>query len=52
MQVGGETLEAALEVMKRFGVVVMCGSISQYNTPAAERHGVKNLVRGMPFQPC
>lgn len=40
---GGETLEAALDLMNTFGRVVGCGSISGYDTPASERHGVKNL---------
>jgi NADPH-dependent curcumin reductase CurA len=41
--VGGPTLEAALEVMKDFGRVIACGAISQYDLPPAERYGVRNL---------
>ncbi|KAG9070235.1 hypothetical protein KI688_009569 [Linnemannia hyalina] len=39
--VGGETLEAALEVMKNHGRVIACGMISQYNTQ--EPYGIRNL---------
>ncbi|KAK7746032.1 hypothetical protein SLS53_002754 [Cytospora paraplurivora] len=43
--VGGETLDAALEAMNNKGRVVGCGMISQYNIKdASERYGVKNLV--------
>jgi NADPH-dependent curcumin reductase CurA len=41
--VGGEQLEAALEMMKNFGRIVACGMVSQYNLPEKERYGVKNL---------
>ncbi|EAQ92055.1 hypothetical protein CHGG_00290 [Chaetomium globosum CBS 148.51] len=41
--VGGEQLEAALDAMNDFGRIVACGMISQYNVPAEERYGVKNL---------
>ncbi|KAG0340022.1 hypothetical protein BG004_006580 [Podila humilis] len=40
--VGGETLEAALEVMNTHGRVVACGMISQYNTQTP--YGVRNLM--------
>ncbi|KAF9918194.1 hypothetical protein BX616_009998 [Lobosporangium transversale] len=39
--VGGETLEAALEVMNNHGRVIACGMISVYNTP--NPYGVRNL---------
>ncbi|KAI1312600.1 hypothetical protein EDD11_002946 [Mortierella claussenii] len=39
--VGGETLEAALEAMNIHGRVIACGMISVYNTP--HPYGVKNL---------
>lgn len=39
--VGGETLEAALEVMKNHGRVIACGMISTYNTQTP--YGVRNL---------
>lgn len=38
--VGGEHLEAALDAMKNFGRVVVCGLISQYN---AAPYPIKNL---------
>ncbi|KAF8938366.1 hypothetical protein EDD21DRAFT_439991 [Dissophora ornata] len=40
--VGGETLDAALEVMNTHGRIIACGMISQYNT--ANPYGVKNLM--------
>ncbi|KAI8362320.1 hypothetical protein B0O80DRAFT_421857 [Mortierella sp. GBAus27b] len=40
--VGGETLEAALEVMNVHGRVIACGMISQYNTQ--QPYGIKNLA--------
>eukprot|EP01101_Sappina_pedata_P013109 TRINITY_DN9401_c0_g1_i1.p1 TRINITY_DN9401_c0_g1~~TRINITY_DN9401_c0_g1_i1.p1 ORF type:complete len:350 (+),score=159.47 TRINITY_DN9401_c0_g1_i1:31-1050(+) len=39
--VGGETLEVLLNNMKLNGRVIMCGSISQYNSTSP--YGVKNL---------
>ncbi|KAF9912999.1 hypothetical protein EC991_005867 [Linnemannia zychae] len=39
--VGGETLEAALEVMNNHGRVVACGMISQYDT--LQPYGIRNL---------
>ncbi|KAK4096779.1 NAD(P)-binding protein [Parathielavia hyrcaniae] len=41
--VGGEQLEAALDAMKDWGRIVVCGMISQYNLPPQEKYGVKNL---------
>ncbi|PNS21596.1 2-alkenal reductase (NADP(+)-dependent) [Sphaceloma murrayae] len=43
--VGGETLEAAIAAMKPFGRIVACGMISQYNLPADQYYGVKNLMQ-------
>lgn len=43
--VGGEMLEAVLDRMKDFGRIVACGMISQYDVPAEQRYGVKNLFR-------
>ncbi|KAG0293005.1 hypothetical protein BGZ96_003408 [Linnemannia gamsii] len=39
--VGGETLEAALECMNNHGRVIACGMISQYNT--TQPYGIRNL---------
>lgn len=42
--VGGEQLEAALEVLNDFGRIVACGMVSQYNKAGDERYGIKNLM--------
>ncbi|RDL32996.1 putative reductase RED1 [Venustampulla echinocandica] len=42
--VGGEQLDAALEVMNERGRVIACGMISQYNLGPDEKYGVKNLM--------
>ncbi|KAJ6439048.1 NADP-dependent leukotriene B4 12-hydroxydehydrogenase [Purpureocillium lavendulum] len=42
--VGGDHLEAAIEVMNPGGRVVACGMISGYNVKPEERYGVKNLM--------
>jgi NADPH-dependent curcumin reductase CurA len=42
--VGGEQLEAALEVMNNRGRVVACGMVSQYNKKEGEQYGIKNLM--------
>ncbi|KAG0066098.1 hypothetical protein BGZ89_007627 [Linnemannia elongata] len=39
--VGGETLEAALECMNTHGRIIVCGMISQYNTTTP--YGIRNL---------
>jgi NADPH-dependent curcumin reductase CurA len=41
--VGGEQLEAALDALNNFGRIVASGMISEYNKPAEERYGIKNL---------
>lgn len=41
--VGGETLDAALNAMRVFGRIIACGSISQYNSKPEERYGLKNF---------
>lgn len=41
--VGGKHLEAALDNMKMFGKIVLCGMISQYNLPAYQQSGPSNL---------
>ncbi|KEY70379.1 hypothetical protein S7711_09353 [Stachybotrys chartarum IBT 7711] len=40
--VGGDHLEAALDNMKDFGRVIMCGTISEYNTAQRDRHPLRN----------
>lgn len=40
--VGGEHLEAALDAIRNFGRVVVCGMISQYNTK--QPYPVKNII--------
>ncbi|KAF9436797.1 hypothetical protein BGZ76_002981, partial [Entomortierella beljakovae] len=40
--VGGETLEAALDHMNTFGRIIACGMISQYNT--TKPYGIRNLM--------
>lgn len=42
--VGGEQLDAALEVLKTNGRIIGCGMVSQYNAGENERYGVKNLM--------
>ncbi|KAL2063290.1 hypothetical protein VTL71DRAFT_5095 [Oculimacula yallundae] len=42
--VGGEQLEAALEVMNNFGRVIGCGMVSEYNNAPDARYGIKNLM--------
>lgn len=41
--VGGEILEAALEVINTHGRIIACGSISGYNSKPEDRYGVKNM---------
>ncbi|KAF6222862.1 hypothetical protein HO133_000913 [Letharia lupina] len=40
--VGGEHLEAALDSMKDFGRIPMCGTIAGYNTPVEQQYPVRN----------
>jgi NADPH-dependent curcumin reductase CurA len=41
--VGGNHLQAALEVMRPRGLIALWGSISTYNTPQSEVPGIANL---------
>jgi NADPH-dependent curcumin reductase CurA len=45
--VGGQMLVDALSVLKPYGTVVLCGLITQYNTPDSERQFSFNL--GLPI---
>lgn len=45
--VGGSHLDAGLMNMRKNGRVILCGSIEDYNTPAKDRQGVKNLFRAI-----
>jgi len=40
--VGGEHLEAALDAMKLYGRIVVCGLISDYNKPPQEHYPLRN----------
>eukprot|EP00656_Telonema_subtile_P007634 TRINITY_DN13584_c0_g1_i1.p1 TRINITY_DN13584_c0_g1~~TRINITY_DN13584_c0_g1_i1.p1 ORF type:complete len:360 (-),score=84.38 TRINITY_DN13584_c0_g1_i1:220-1299(-) len=40
--VGGETLEAILEMVNEGGSVALCGAISQYDAHHSEKYGIKN----------
>jgi len=42
--VGGETLDEALARMKKFGRIVACGAISQYNNGTEAAYGLKNTI--------
>lgn len=41
--VGGEQLEASIEVMNSNGRIAICGMVSQYNLPDDQKYGIKNL---------
>ncbi|KAG9233177.1 putative zinc-type alcohol dehydrogenase-like protein PB24D3.08c [Amylocarpus encephaloides] len=43
--VGGVQLEAALNAANEKARVIVCGMISDYNKPAEERYGVRNLFQ-------
>lgn len=48
--VGGECLEAMLEMVNEFGRIVLCGAISQYDTPPEQKHGIRNLFHAIAKQ--
>lgn len=41
--VGAEHFEAAIDNMKWFGRIIVCGMVAAYNTPPEEQYRVKNL---------
>jgi len=43
--VGGPTLEAALDNMKTCGRIVVSGMISQYGKPLNQSYGIRNLIQ-------
>ncbi|CAK9031805.1 NADPH-dependent oxidoreductase 2-alkenal reductase (AtAER) (NADP-dependent alkenal double bond reductase P1) (DBR1) (NADPH-azodicarbonyl/quinone reductase) (NADPH:2-alkenal/one alpha, partial [Durusdinium trenchii] len=45
--VGGETLEAMLEMLNDGGTVAVCGAISEYDTRWEKRKGVRNLFQAV-----
>lgn len=48
--VGGDCLEAMLEMVNEHGRIVLCGAISQYDTSPDAKHGVKNLFHAIAKQ--
>ena len=42
--VGGETLDAVLVAMNKFGRIIACGMVSQYNATQEQAYGIKNLM--------
>lgn len=41
--VGGATLDAAIETMNRGGRIVVCGQLSEYNRPNGDRQGTRRV---------
>lgn len=41
--VGGDHFQAAIDNMKWFGKIIVCGMVSQYNKKPEEKYGVTNL---------
>jgi NADPH-dependent curcumin reductase CurA len=41
--VGGPTLEAAIDSLNRKGLIIKCGSISDYDNPHSKEHGIRNM---------
>lgn len=48
--VGGEHLEAALNAMKVYGRIPVCGMIAEYNVPADKRKGVQGIQQVLTKQ--
>jgi len=48
--VGGDCLEAMLEMINEYGRVVLCGAISQYDLAPDKKYGVKNLFHAIAKQ--
>ncbi|KAF4126429.1 prostaglandin reductase 3 [Geosmithia morbida] len=48
--VGGEHLEAVLDVINPHGRIIACGMIESYNAPLEKRYGVRNLVNAVMRQ--
>ncbi|KAI5478552.1 phospholipid:diacylglycerol acyltransferase [Pseudohyphozyma bogoriensis] len=42
--VGGEVLDNVLETIQKFGRIIACGAVSQYNLPADQKYRLKNYV--------
>ncbi|KAM0793142.1 hypothetical protein ACM66B_000618 [Microbotryomycetes sp. NB124-2] len=42
--VGGETLDLVFKYMNKYGRIIACGQVSQYNLKLEERHGLKNAM--------
>ncbi|KAF2401775.1 NAD(P)-binding protein [Trichodelitschia bisporula] len=43
--VGGETLEAAIDALNPHGRIVVSGMISQYNLPPSEQYPIRNIAQ-------
>jgi len=48
--VGADCLEAMLEMINERGRIVLCGSISQYDTTPDKKYGIKNLFHAIAKQ--
>ncbi|KAK4058118.1 hypothetical protein OIO90_000857 [Microbotryomycetes sp. JL221] len=48
--VGGETLDTVFKHINKYGRIVACGAVSQYNKKADERYGLKNTMSIVAMQ--